>query len=128
MIRAGQLVPHFEVADVTRGRVSYVEHIWQRRILVLLTIGSGAFKSGGISGTELDALRRRLLGHDAELVATRDHIDDVPAAGVVIADSWGEVAFVEEGPAASLVHEPSRILEWVQYLQHVCPECEGERK
>jgi hypothetical protein len=50
-------------------------------------------------------------------------VTGVPRPGALVADRWGEVVHVEDGwPTVS------SLLEWLDYVAHRCPECEGEAR
>ena len=51
-----------------------------------------------------------------------------PSPGVLIADRWGEIAYITSGSNIADLPRLPEILEWVAYLQARCPECEGETK
>jgi hypothetical protein len=121
-ITRGDQLPHFEVTTTDGERFRYAS-IWQLKNLVLLTLPPEDEPERGVTellarGAEFDALK-------SVCVVTRDRIAGVPTPGVLIADRWGEVVHVEataELPAATA------LLEWLDYVERRCPECEGEAR
>jgi hypothetical protein len=59
---------------------------------------------------------------------TRDDVPGLRAPGALVADRWGEIVYV--APIAEAAGSPTvaELLEWLEYVQHRCPECEGEAK
>ena len=128
MLQPGDQVPHFEVTTLEGRPVSY-STIWQRRNLVLITAPSsdpdGAF-ARYVSGliAQLPASAR----HDAEWVITRDAVTGIPCPGVAIADRWGEIVTIASRVQGGELPRADELVDWIDYLQHQCPECEGEAK
>lgn len=115
MLQRGDAVPHFAVTR-TDGSLARYADIWQRRNVVLVSLGD-ASTPGDAPGLDATAIEESA----AALVVTREPIPGVPRPGVVIADRWGEIYFVHEGlPSAG------EVLDWLQYIQNECPECQGE--
>ena len=128
MLQPGDLMPHFEVTTLQGEAVAY-STIWQRRNLVLVTLR--ASDSDGPSSTYVAQLTDRGLpvtGDDTRWVITRDMVERVPSPGVVVADRWGEIVLVAAGSKVSELPSADEIVEWVTYVQHQCPECEGEAR
>jgi|SRR6185312_10536224 len=120
-ITRGDQVPHFEVTTLDGRRFSYAS-IWQLKNIALLTLSEEQAERGVADlfarVVEFDALTSICL-------VTRDHIAGVPTPGLLIADRWGEVVHVEkiaELPTAT------ELLEWLDYVERRCPECEGEAR
>jgi hypothetical protein len=127
-LRPGDHIPHFDVTNVQGQPVSY-SAMWQRKNLVLVTIPVsdplGSFsKYVGRLAPRVAALAER----NTECVITRDVVPGTPRPGVVVADRWGEVVHVTSGSKGFGLPAPDQLLEWVDYLQQQCPECEGEAK
>ena len=120
MLQRGDQVPHFTVTDVRGERIAYAD-IWQRKHLVLVSL------TGGESGAEPPGVPRRAdVGEcDAVLVVTGEPIPGVPRPGVVVADRWGEIAFVTH---TAELPPGGEILEWLRFVQLQCPECQGEAR
>lgn len=122
MLQPRESVPHFEVAGTDGQPVRYAS-IWQRKNLVLVRLPDPMTGDAEEYAAQLTARLPEITGQDAECVITRDEVPGMPAPGALVADRWGEVHFVQAGrpPVAELI-------EWLQYLQVKCPECEGESR
>ena len=126
MLQRGDAVPHFEVSapDGTAFRYS---SIWQRKNLLLVVLpaidpDSTAYIS------EVRARVAALADQDLECIITRDPVPGVSGPAVVVADRWGEIAYSVAVPVVAELPAPGELLEWVAYLNHRCPECEGEAR
>jgi hypothetical protein len=128
MLRPGDLIPHFDVTNLQGETVAY-STIWQRRNLVLVTLpasdADGTFRR---YASQIAAEVRALVKHDTECVITRDSVIGIPCPGVVIADRWGEIAHVASGSLVADLPHHQELVDWVTYVQHQCPECQGEVK
>jgi hypothetical protein len=126
MLQPGDLIPHFEATSLEGDPVSY-SAIWQRRNLVLITVPSSD-PDGTFSRyvSQLTARGRPFTGDDTEWVITRDAVAGIPCPGVVVADRWGEIVLVASGSRAVDLPPSHEVTEWVTYVQHQCPECQGE--
>ena len=122
MLQPRESVPHFEVAGTDGQPVRYAS-IWQRKNLVLVRLPEPMTGDAEEYAAQLTARLPEITVQDAECVITRDEVPGMPAPGALVADRWGEVHFVQAGrpPVAELI-------EWLQYLQVKCPECEGESR
>ena len=125
MLHRGDLLPHFEVTDLYGKRVDY-SSIWQRKNLVLVMLSD----TDPLSRSYAEQLMAR--GRDSEngteWVVTCDRIAGMPNPGAVIADRWGELMHVAHAPDVAHLPAPDELVEWADYVQHRCPECEGEAK
>jgi hypothetical protein len=127
MLQARDHVPHFTVTSIDGARVDYSQ-IWQRENLLLLSLpDSKSPESEAYVGQVERQLRESDVG-DTKWVATREAITEVPRPGVLIADRWGEVAFVAEAQDIAGMPPPGELIEWLRYVQNRCPECEGEAR
>jgi hypothetical protein len=126
MLQPYDLVPHFEVTDLRGERVRY-SSIWQRKNLVLVTLPDPDPSSRDYAG-RLMARVRGPNEDDTAWIVTRDRVAGLPHPGVVVADRWGEVVHVAHALQAQDLPGPDEIAGWVRYVQHRCPECEGEAK
>ena len=126
MLRPCDLVPHFDVTNLEGQAVTY-STIWQRRNLVLVTLPAsdpdGAFSNyaGRVAADVPTA-------GDTACVITRDVVTGIPSPGIVVADRWGEIVYVADGTQVAALPSTQELVEWVSYVQHRCPECEGEAK
>jgi hypothetical protein len=126
VLRPGDQIPHFEVTNVQGQAVSY-STIWQRKNFLLVTVpvsdplGSFAKYIGRLA-VAMPALTER----HTECVITRDVVAGAPSPGIVVADRWGEIVHVARGSQGTPLPEPDELLEWIDYVQHQCPECQGE--
>jgi len=128
VLQPGDQIPHFDVRNVQGQAISY-SAIWQRKNLVLVTVPAsdplGSFsKYMGRLGAAIPAL----TALQTECVITRDVIAGTPCPGVVIADRWGEIVHVTGGSHVAVLPGPDELLEWIDYVQRQCPECQGEAK
>jgi hypothetical protein len=121
-LTAGDALPFFDIVTVEGPRVAY-KQFWQQQNVVLVSLSAeGAVDDRQLVAAlvsrraEFDALR-------ATCLVTRDLVSGVPHPGVVVADRWGEVHSV-----AAVLPDPQALLDTLEYLQHRCPECEGESR
>ena len=127
MLERYGLVPHFDVTDV-HGRAVTYGSVWQRRNLVLVTLPSAESEAATRYVSALTSRQEELARHDAECVVTRDAVDGLPPPGTLVADRWGEIAHVKAADDVAALPPVEELLDWLQYLQNRCPECEGEAK
>ena len=123
VLQRGDAVPHFDVITVDRPVIRYAA-IWQRRNLVLVTLGSS--DADGRYATAVANTADEFARSAAECVITHDEIAGLPAPGMLVADRWGEVVYAVTGSAVSELPSPRELVEWLEYVEHRCPECEGE--
>ena len=127
MLQRGDRVPHFDVEQMDGTRARYRE-LWQLRNLVLLSLPDDDGGEFVEYATRLAQRQAELRAEAAGLVMTRAPITGVPRPGLVIADRWGEIYSVVTARSAPELPTVDDLLEWVRYIQHACPECEGEAK
>ena len=127
MLRRGDSVPHFEVKTVG-GELFNYSTIWQRRNLVLLAIPAAEFEAPGTYVSQVVARRSEFTAKDAECVVTGDRVPGIQSPAVVVADRWGEIVHVATTSQVDDLTSPEELLDWVDYLDRRCPECEGEAK
>ena len=125
MLQAHDLVPHFNVAVLSGERFAYAE-IWQRKNLVLILLPQSEATAGATYVSRLTVQISKLNGNDTALVITRDRVPGLPSPGVVVADRWGEIQYVADASGVDDLPSPQELIEWLQYVQSQCPECEGE--
>ena len=125
VLHSGDAVPHFDVTTVDGPVIRYAA-IWQRRNLVLVTLDSSEADNryAAAVANNADEFARRA----AECVITYDDIAGLRAPGVLVADRWGEVVYAVTGSAVSELPSPRELIEWLEYVEHRCPECEGEAR
>jgi peroxiredoxin len=127
MLQRGDSVPHFSVRSVRGELVSYPA-IWQRRNLVLVTIPALDSESIVQYVDRLTARTAEFGEQSTECIITRDPVEGLPCPGVLIADRWGEIAYVAAGRDVADLPDSADLIDWAEYLQRRCPECEGEAK
>jgi hypothetical protein len=125
-IRVRDVMPMFTALSADGSLVSY-EDIWQRKNLVLVTLPEDNPTRTAYT-TSLNMLVDSIACSDTTVVITTTPIDGVPCPGVVVADRWGEVYFVQQAARASELASPEELIEWVRYVQIQCPECQGETR
>jgi hypothetical protein len=124
MLHEGDRVPHFDVTTIDGARVSYAD-VWQRRNLVLLCLPDGERArqyADKVTAAFID------LTDDVLVVATGDELPGLSAPSVLVADKWGEVYNVTAAPGVDDLPAPAQVVDWVQFVRHECPECQGESR
>jgi hypothetical protein len=48
--------------------------------------------------------------------------------GVLLADRWGEIVHLTAASESARSPAPGELIEWLEYIQNRCPECEGEAR
>jgi hypothetical protein len=127
MLHRGDSVPHFEVKTIG-GELFRYSSIWQRRHLVLVALPAAQSEAPGTYVSQLVGLRAEFTAKGAECVVTGDRVPGIHSPGVVVADRWGEIAHVATASQVDDLTSPEELLDWVDYLDRRCPECEGEAK
>ena len=127
MLQRGDSVPHFEVKTIAGELFSY-STIWQRKHLVLIALPTSESEAAGTYTSELVARRSEFTAKGAECVVTRDRVPGIRSPGVVVADRWGEIVHIATTSHVDDLTSPEELLEWLDYLDRRCPECEGEAK
>ena len=125
MLQRGDLVPHFSVSTIDGAAVDYLT-VWQRRSLVLVALGATGSNDEMDYAAMVGGCVAAFAEHDAVCVITRAPIVGLSASCVVVADRWGEIVYIVSGVAARDLPSASDLVEWVEYVQRRCPECEGE--
>ncbi len=117
MLQRKDAVPHFTVSTLSGTTVRYTD-IWQRRFLVLLSLPYQDESTRAYAAR----VERLCAGADVPTacVSTTDVIPDIPQPGAVVADRFGEIAFI--GGAASVEALPSAeaLMEWLGYIAIKC--------
>lgn len=127
MLQRGDAVPHFEV-QTDEGELFSYSSIWQRKNLLLVALPTLNNDSARDYITALRTCLRELGDQDLEYVATRAPIPGLSGSTVLVADRWGAVVHVVEVSDPAELPSSQELLEWVTYVNHQCPECEGETK
>ena len=118
-------MPHFDVVTLAGSRFAY-QSIWQHRNLVLVTVTERSSVWERDYAAQLAGRSADFEARNCVCVATADPIPGLVAPAVLIADRWGEIIFVARAPAA--LPDPDVLLDWAEYLEQRCPECEGEAR
>ena len=125
MLERGDTVPHFEVRTFS-GDVFRYATIWQRRNLVLLILPDPA--AGASYRAALSAAGGGFREPDTEYVMTRDDLPGLDGPAALVADKWGEIVYVATTSRVEDLPSPKELLDWLEYVERRCPECEGEAK
>jgi hypothetical protein len=124
MLHEGDRVPHFDVATIDGARVNYAA-VWQQRNLVLVCLAQDERArqyAGKVTAALID------FADDVVVVATSDELPGLSAPSVLVADKWGEVYCVAAAADVDDLPAPAQIVDWVQFVRHECPECQGEAR
>jgi hypothetical protein len=127
MLQRGELVPHFAVARLDGSLASY-DDIWQRKNLLFVLLPDEESGERAEYVSQIGDRSQEITGHETECVITTDGVLDLPRPAVVIADRWGEIYFVGNGPRFTDLPTIDEILEWLRFVEHECPECQGETR
>jgi peroxiredoxin len=125
VLQRGDSVPHFDLRTLDGEELSY-STIWQRRNLVLITLPASDSEPARTYASELTSRGPEFRGYGADCVITRDHIPGIQSPGALIADRWGEIAYVAATKDVAELPPVQELLEWASYVQLQCPECQGE--
>jgi hypothetical protein len=136
-------MPHVTVRRIDGPAFAYAD-IWQHRNLLLVALpprdehdagassehGAGASSEHDVRAyaASLSARTEAWRAYDATVVLTRDGVPGLPAPAVVIADRWGEIVGVEAADTVAGLPAAADLVEWLRFVAHACPECEGEVK
>lgn len=126
LLQRGDPVPHFVLRRPDGSRWEYSATTWQRRNLLLLMLPAHTDVTDVIYVDQLLKHTAELSAFDTTWVLTREPIAGLPSPGVLVADRWGEIYLVAGAPHASQLPPASEILECLRYVDHECPECQGE--
>ena len=121
------LMPMFSVASRAGGtRIDYHD-VWQKENLVLVTLPEDDATAEAYA-MSLVALEPEMASQDARVIVTATRIEGIPSPGVVVADRWGEVYYVQAANRAAELPGSDELMEWVRYVRNECPECQGETR
>jgi hypothetical protein len=117
-------VPHFDVTTIEGRRVRY-DDIWQRRNLVLVVVLPPERETGSRYASQLEAHRAEFEAEETTVVVTTDAVPKLAAPAALVADRWGEIAFLEQASVAQPFRWPDvdELLSWVHFIEIQCPEC-----
>ena len=127
MLQRGELVPHFAVTRLDGSRASYGD-IWQRKNLLLVLLPAEESAERAEYVLHLRERSQEVAAHETECVITAEDVLSLPHPGILIADRWGEIYFVGNGGLIADLPNIDEILEWLRFIEHQCPECEGETR
>ena len=126
-VRSRDAMPMFTVTNAVDSHRIHYGDIWQRKNLVLVITSESDPTSAAYAETII-AAAPRLASVDTVVIVTRDAIAGIQSPAVVIADRWGEIYYVTHTARAADLPSPDDILEWLEYVQNQCPECQGEAR
>ncbi len=129
LARGSTLPPHMRVITLDGSPFDYAG-TWQRRNLLLVALPPAGARDSDEAAwlAALDTSRQALETYDAAVVVTRDAVPGLDAPGVLVADRWGEVAFVQTARRIADLPPPAALDDWLKFVDHACPECEGEAR
>jgi hypothetical protein len=127
MLERGDSVPHFDLHSAFGEPFSYGS-IWQHHNLVLVTLPTGQAESAQHYTTQIASFLPEFNARNAICVVARGTVAGVAGPGILIADRWGEVVHVEAHDEVADFPPLRELLEWLDYVQIRCPECEGENR
>ena len=78
--------------------------------------------------SQIAARKSEFTARDAECVVTTDRVPGVEGPTVVVADKWGEIVHAAATSHVDELTSPQELVDWVDYLDSQCPECEGEAR
>ena len=125
-IRAHDPMPMF-TASSADGTLVHYDGIWQRKNLLLVSLPYDD-PTAAAYATSLSVLEPELATYDAVLLVTTTRVEGVPSPGVVVADRWGEVYYVQKADRAADLPAPDELIDWVRFVRNECPECQGETR
>ena len=126
MLCRGDQVPHFEVATVG-GELFGYGSIWQHKNLVLVALPADA-PAGEYDAYEQPTFGEAFQRRDSVCVVTREEVPGLQAPAALVADRWGEIVSVTEGSQMNRLPTLSELVDWLDYVERRCPECEGESR
>ena len=124
-VERGDRVPDFDVKTLGGDVFSYTT-IWQQKNLVLVVLPAEGTDSAYAS--ELSARTSEFHDGKSACIVTREPVAGVPAPSPLVADRWGEIVHVAAPAHVEDLPTVSELLEWIDYVEQRCPECEGEAK
>jgi hypothetical protein len=120
-------VPHFTVTRIDGTPAAYAG-VWQLRNLLLVVLPDHPSAAESDYLARLTARDSDWTSLDTACVITRDEVSGVPRPGVLVADRWGEIHLVAGAATVGELTPLDELVEWLRYISHKCPECEGEAR
>lgn len=127
MLARGDRFPHLSIEQIDGTTFLYGD-IWQRRNLVLISLAGDDRERDAAYLARLAVHDAAFRAYETAVVATRDRIAGLPAPAALVADRWGEIVAVETARDVTALPAPGDLLEWIRFVAHACPECEGEAR
>ena len=78
--------------------------------------------------SQIAGRKSEFTARDAECVVTTDRVPGVQGPTVIVADKWGEIVHAAAASHVDELTSPQELVDWVDYLDRQCPECEGEAR
>ncbi len=129
-LQRGDQLPAFVVPDIDGARFDSGT-IWQRRNLLLVSLPPGADAHGDAKVAAWVAAVRTMddtfQEHETTVVVTHEAVGGL-AASAIVADRWGEIIAIEPCDPAADRPPVAELREWLRFVAHACPECEGEAR
>jgi hypothetical protein len=127
MMTDRRFVPHFSVTTID-GQTGRYADVWQRKNLLLVLVPTAESPDREAYLSKLRARTSELTAHDTSCVITSDDVVGVRAPAIVIADRWGEIAFIAETESIARLPAVEAMIDRLRHVQSRCPECEGEAR
>lgn len=122
----GSRMPHVRLSGLDGSSFDYGE-VWQQRNLLLVALGAGPTLDEDAWWLDaLESARPACERHEAVVAVTRDVVPGLTAPGAIVVDRWGEVVFAETATNVAALPAAEVLVEWLRFVDHACPECEGE--
>jgi hypothetical protein len=126
MVRRGGQVPLFEVRTLDGDLFRY-STVWQHRNLVLIALPGDAPAGTGVAFEQV-ARSPAFQHRHSVCVITRDRVPGLEPPAALVADRWGEIVYLTAVSDVNRLPAPSDLLDWLDYVERRCPECEGEAR
>jgi hypothetical protein len=126
MLQARDLMPMFTATNHVDEQFVAYRDVWQRRNLLLISIPRDLLTTP--EAESFLAYARAAAEPDTMFIVTSDTLPGVPSPGAVIADRWGEVYYTAAGDRVVDLPGADALTEWLRFVQHACPECQGEAR
>jgi hypothetical protein len=121
------MFPHVEVSALDRTLFRY-STVWQRHNLVFVALPAAAGDDDRAYIARLIAFHADFAARNGRCIVTRDPVEGLAPPAVVVADRWGEIVHVATAIRTADLPLPDELLEWLDYLETRCPECEAESR